>query len=63
MPMMPMPMPLPNLEWPARKFPHCHRQIRICAELGGDKRLFLDRSSPYFGTLYQLLDQISPFAV
>ena len=26
------------------------------AELAGDKRLFLDRSSPYFGTLYQLLD-------
>lgn len=55
---MPMPMPLPNASGQGAQVSPLPSAMNG-AELGGDKRLFLDRSSPYFGTLYQLLDQIS----
>ncbi|WP_155293335.1 hypothetical protein [Comamonas testosteroni] len=55
-PVMPMPMPLPGT--PNAQLAPLPAAMNG-AEMSVDKRLFLDRSSPYFGTLYQLLDQIS----
>lgn len=57
-PPMPMPMPMPMAGAQNTQIAPLPSAMNG-AELAGDKRLFLDRSSPYFGTLYQLLDQIS----